>query len=108
MAEEGLEDMSGHFLQRQKPWLTDGQTWDMERGGREVRSRTNYILGTDHLLLQNVTVRYARPNTDHYLVLGCLHIAAPDAHSLYLWKHTGFPSRPPKTPYGVDRLFYEL
>ena len=108
MATAGLDDVNGHFLPQRKPWLKDGKTWSMLRRGRELCSRTNYILGTDHLLLQNVTVRYARPNTDHYLVLGCLHIAAPDAHSLYLWKHTGFPSRPPKTPYGVDRLFYEL
>ena len=81
MAEEGLEDMSGHFLQRQKPWLTAGQTWDMERGGREVRSRTNYILGTDSCLLQNVAVRDTRNNTDHYTVLGCLCGSAPAAHS---------------------------
>ena len=26
---EGLEEMSGHFLPRNKPWLKDGCTWEM-------------------------------------------------------------------------------
>ena len=41
MVEEGLEDISGHFFPRHKLWLKDGQTWAMQRGGREVRSRTD-------------------------------------------------------------------
>ena len=36
LVEEGLEDMSGHFLPRHKPWLKDGLTWVMHQGGREV------------------------------------------------------------------------
>ena len=30
----GLQDMSGHFLPRRKPWLRDVRTWIMLRGGR--------------------------------------------------------------------------
>ena len=41
LAEEGLEDMSGHFLPRHKPWLKDGRTWAMHRGGREVLSQSD-------------------------------------------------------------------
>ena len=59
LAEEGLEDMSGHFLPRHKPWLKDGHTWAMHRGGREVCSRTNYIMCIDGCLFQNVEVRDA-------------------------------------------------
>ena len=44
MKEEGLEDMSRHFLPRHKPWLKYVCTWAMHRGGQEVRSRTDYIL----------------------------------------------------------------
>ena len=44
----------------------------MRRQGQVVRYRTDYILGTDRRLLQNVTVRDTRHNTDHYMVLGCL------------------------------------
>ena len=47
MATEGLEDMSEHFLPRRCPWFRDGRTWSMIREGRELRSRTDYILGTD-------------------------------------------------------------
>ena len=79
--EEGLEGTSGHFLPRHKPRLKDGCTWAMHWGGREVRSRTDYILGTDNHLFQNVAVLDARHNTDHYLVLGCLCGSAPAIHS---------------------------
>ena len=77
-----LEDMSTHFIPRQKPWLRDGCTWSMIQGGLEVRSRTNYLLGTDRHLFQNVLVRDVHPNSDHYLVTGCLHVAPAAYHSL--------------------------
>ena len=48
----------------------------MIQAGREVRSRTDYILGTDHRLFWNVSVRYPRNNSDHYMILGCLHSAS--------------------------------
>ena len=80
----------------------------MRRRGWEVRSRTNYILGTDCRLLQNVAVRDARHNTDHYLVLDCLHEAAPTVHSCHLRKRTCFPIKPPTTLDRVNRLFAEL
>ena len=68
----GLEDMGAHFFPRRKPWLRDGHTWSMLRGGREVGSQTDYILGTDRHLLHNVSVHDARHNTYRYLVMGCL------------------------------------
>ena len=57
MAATGLEDFSGQFLPRKKPWLRDGRTWCMRRGGREVRSWTKFVLGTYRGLIQNVAVR---------------------------------------------------
>ena len=47
LATEGLEDMSAQFLPRRRSCFRDGRTWSMIRAGREVRSRTDYILGTD-------------------------------------------------------------
>ena len=44
----------------------------MIREGREVRSRTDYILGTDCRLFGNVSARDPRHNSDHYMVMGCL------------------------------------
>ena len=42
----------------------------MVREGEVVRSRTDYILGTDRRLFWNVYVQDPRQNTDHYMVLG--------------------------------------
>ena len=56
LATTGMEVMSTHFLPQRKPWLRDGQTWSMVCRGREVLSRTDYILVTDCHLIQNVSV----------------------------------------------------
>ena len=37
-----------------------------------MRSRTDYITGTDRRLFLNVAVQDPGHNTDHYLVLACL------------------------------------
>ena len=47
----------------------------MVRVGMEVRSCTYYILGTDRHHFWNISIRDPRHNSDHYLVLGCLHSA---------------------------------
>ena len=64
--------MAWHFLPRGKRWCRDRRTWDMRRKGQVVRSRTDYILGTDRRLFRNVSVRDPRHNSDHDMVLGCL------------------------------------
>ena len=81
MSAAGLEVVSGHFAPRRKPWLKDGNMWSMLCWGQEVHSHTNYILGIDHCLIQNVAVQDAHHNTDHYLVLGCFCRAATAVHS---------------------------
>ena len=58
----GLEDMAWHFLPQEKRWCPDRRTWGMLRKGREVRSRTDYILGTDRCLFGNVSVWDPRPS----------------------------------------------
>ena len=73
-----------------------------------MHPKTDYILGIDYCMIQNVTVRNERHNTDHYLVMGCLHGAVPSGHSHYLGKRKSFPLKPPKTPGGVNRLLTEL
>ena len=78
LATEGREDMVQHFMPRQRGWSRDRRTWEMRRRGQVVRSRTDYITGTDRRLFLNVAVRYPRHNTDHYLVLACLP-GAPEA-----------------------------
>ena len=74
---EGLEDMSAHFIPCRRSWCWDGRIWSMIWAAREVRSRTDYILEMDLRLFWNVAVRDPRHNSDHYMVLGCLHRAPP-------------------------------
>ena len=72
LATEGLEDTAKHFLPQESRWCRDQRTWGVIRKGREVRYRTDYILGTDRRLFRNVAVRDPQHNSDHYMVLGCL------------------------------------
>ena len=44
----------------------------MVRGGKAVRSRMDYILGTDRSLFRNGALRDLRHNSDHYMVMGLL------------------------------------
>ena len=72
MTEAGVEDMTAQFLPRKRRWGRgrERRTWSMVREGKVVRSRTNYILGTDRSLFRNVSVRDPRHNTDHFMVVG--------------------------------------
>ena len=56
MTEAGLEDMTAHFLPRKLKWVRERRTWSMVREGKVVRSRTDYLLGTDKSLFRNVSV----------------------------------------------------
>ena len=53
----GVEDMAQHFMPQRRQWSWDRRTWDMRQKGQVVRSRTDYILGTDRRLFKNVAVR---------------------------------------------------
>ena len=77
LATEGLEEMAKHFLPRESRCYRDRRTWGVLQKGREVRSRTDYILGTERRLFRNVAVWDPRHNLDHYMVLGCLPSAPP-------------------------------
>ena len=80
----------------------------MIREGREVRSWTEYILGTDHCLLGNVSVRDPRHNSDHYMVLGCLHSTFLKEHTRYLGGRKKPPLRPPNELTREDIIFTAL
>ena len=80
----------------------------MLRKGREVRSRTDYILGTDRRLFRNVAVRDPWHNSDHYMVLGCLPSAPLAEHKRYLGGRKRWPVRPPGEPTQTDQLIAAL
>ena len=77
----------------------------MVREGKVVRYRTDYILGTDRRLFWNVFVWDPRHNTDHYMVLGCLHSAPKRERDKYLTGRKQLPLRSPAKPMREDRIF---
>ena len=100
--------MDLHFLPRQRRWCRYKRTWGMLWKGREVRSRTDYILGTDRRLFGNVSVREPRHNSDHYMVLGCLPSASLTEHKRYLGGRKRCLMRPLVKPTRVDKNFEGL
>ena len=108
LATAGLEYMARYFLPREKQWYWYRRTWGMLRKGQEVRSRADYILGTDRRLFRNVTVRDPRHNSDHYMVLGCLPSAPLLETKRYLEGRKRWPVRPPEKPLRTDELFADL
>ena len=76
--------------------------------GKEVRSQTDYIHGTDHSLFQNMTVQDPRHNTGLCMVMGCLRGASLRGYQCYLGLLMRLPLYPPKHPYYEDTLFASL
>ena len=106
-----LEDMAGqHFLPRRRACCQDRKTWLMRRQGRLVRSRTDYILGSDCRIFQNVALRDPMHNSDYFMVMGSLREASPREHSNYLGIRTLLPLRLTglQTRTQADELFVEL
>ena len=80
----------------------------MIRVAREVKSQTEYILGTDRRLFWNVSVRDSRNNSVNYMVLGCLCSAPRRGHSRYLGGRKQPPLRPPTALTREDGVFAAL
>ena len=80
----------------------------MVRGGKAIRSRTDYILGTDCSLFRNVAVRDPRHNSDHYMVVGLLRGGTVQEHIRYIAGRRRLPLTPPKRPTREDTLFEDL
>ena len=100
--------MAQHFLPRERRWYRDRRTWGMLQNGREVWSRTDYILWTDLRLFGNVAVRDPQHNSDHYMVLGCLPSASLTEQKRYLGGRKWWLVRPPEKPTWADQLFAAL
>ena len=108
MTEEGLEDTATHFLPRRHTWGRERRTRSRFREEKVVRSRTDYILGTDCRLFYNMFVREPRHNTDHYMVLGCLRSSPEREHTKYLTGRKRLPLQPPSAPTREDGIFAAL
>ena len=75
---------------------------------REVWSRTDYILGTDRCLFNNLAVQDPRHNSDHYMFLVYLHIDLLREHTKYLGRCTKIPIRSPTTSNREEIFFAAL
>ena len=71
-------------------------------------SRTDYIMGTDFRFSWNVSAWDPRNNSDHYMVLGCLHRAPLREHAENLRRIKRLPLHPPTTPAREDGIFAAL
>ena len=105
ITEAGLEDMTAHFLPRKRKWGRERRTWSMVRGGKAIRSWTDYILGTDRSLFRNVAVRDPHYNSDHYMVVGLLKGRTAREHIRYITGRRRLPLKPPEQPTREDTLF---
>ena len=80
----------------------------MVREGKVVRSRTNYILGTDRSIFRNVSAQDPRHNTDHFMVVGCLRSAPEREYARYIKVRRKIPCRPPMEPTRGDGILETL
>ena len=108
ITEAGLEDLTAHFLPMKRKWGRERRTWSMVRGGKAMRSQTDYILGTDRSLFRNVAVLDPRYNSDHYMVVGLLRGGTTREHIRYIAGRRRIPLTPPKRPTREDTLFGDL
>ena len=65
----------------------------MVREGKVVRSRTDYLLGTDRSLFRNVSIQDPRHNTDHFMVVGCLRSVLEQEHARDIKGRRKMPSQ---------------
>ena len=95
VATVGIEEISAHFLPLQRPCNWYQRTWAVVKQGREMRSQTDYILGSDRQIFQNVAVQDPKHNSSHYMVMGFLRGAPLREHSYYLIYMIRLPLSPP-------------
>ena len=105
-----LEDIGVNFFTRQRAWCRDQITWEAVRQGRVVRYQTNYILGSDRWIFQNMAAWEPRHNSDHFMVVKFLHGASLREHSRYLGCRTRLLLYPPvrQMRMRAENLFAEL
>ena len=106
------EDISGELMTTTLPDAGGGLQDDVRRfassseranPGSKQRSirQTRRIFG-------NVSVRYPRHKSDHYMVMVCLHSAPLREYARYLGGRERLPLRPPTAPTREDGIFAAL
>ena len=96
--------MTEHFLPRKRLWGRERRTWSMVREGKLIRSRTDYLLGTDRSLFRIVAVQDPRHNSDHYMVVVHLRGGTVHEHVQYIRGRRRMLLLSPKEPTREDEL----
>ena len=90
LATNRLDDMLPNFRQRKR--FRHCKTWNQHRRPigqpwmpvQTIRTRCDYICGSDHRFFQRVSIREPRYSTNHYMVEATLFSALPSCHKRYL------------------------
>ena len=109
IATQGLLDMLQHFRQRRH--FGSRKTWMRQQEGRTLRSRNDYILGSDRRIFKKVCIRNPRHfASDHLALLGTIQSRTVGENRAYLRGRKAYPLQPPsRGPLSrVDSLFTEL
>jgi hypothetical protein len=106
LANYSLLDMIPNFCQR-KPFR-HRTTFYQRRQGQTIRSRCDYILGTDRRTFKSVRISNPRHYTsDHYMIIATILRTTKREHKTYLNGRKKFPLQRPKygPPPLADSLF---
>ena len=109
LATFGLLDVLTHFKQRRPH--RHNQTWRQVREGQVLRSRCDYILGTDRRLFESVGIRDPRHySSDHLAVKARLLRSPTRCHNRYLRGRKQFPLQLPTIGpiRHIDHLYQDL
>ena len=85
----GLEDMTDHFIPRRRYRGSGCWTWRMQREGRKVKGRGEYVLGTIRCTFFDAGVIEARVHTEHRMVLAELHGQGSQINGAYRMRRQG-------------------
>ena len=69
LADQGLVNMTEHFLPRRRYWVAGRWKWSMQREGRQVKGRGDYIFSTYRCRFTNAVLQGKRHGTDYRLIL---------------------------------------
>ena len=72
LMDQGLVNMTDHFLTRRRYRGAGSWVWTMPRDRRQVTESGDYILSTDRISFVNAGLRKTRHGTYHRLILAVL------------------------------------
>ena len=90
----GLVNMIDHFLTRMRYWVAGSWKWSMQREGKRVTGRGEYILSTDRSSFTSAELQETRHVTDHRTILVVPLVEGALCNHNYRRGQTCWPIRP--------------